>query len=90
MFILTDEQDSSPSKSIIPSKTPSRRILKNHPEEQIIGNINSGVGTRSKRQESITLHEQVSLLSLIEPKNVEEAIKDKHWVNAMKEELNQI
>ena len=56
-FILTNEQDSSPSKSTIPSKTPSRRIQKNHPEELIIGDINSGVGTRSKRQESITLHE---------------------------------
>ena len=27
---------------------------------------------------------------MIEPKNVEEAIKDEHWVNVMKEELNQI
>ena len=32
-FIPTEEQGSSPSKSISPSKTPGRRILKNHPEE---------------------------------------------------------
>jgi hypothetical protein len=30
------------------------------------------------------------LLSKIEPKNFAQASEDKHWVNAMKEELNQI
>ena len=34
------------------SKTPSKRIQKNHPEEQIMGDINAGVETRSKRRES--------------------------------------
>jgi hypothetical protein len=32
------------------SKTPSKRIQKNHPEEQIIGDINASVETRSRRQ----------------------------------------
>lgn len=41
-------------------------------------------------QESTSIHEQVSLLSLIEPKNVEEVIKDEHWMKAMKEEISQI
>jgi hypothetical protein len=31
-----------------------------------------------------------SLLSKIEPKKFAQANEDKHWVNAMKEELNQI
>ena len=30
------------------------------------------------------------MLSQIEPKRFEEAIKDKYWVNAMNEELDQI
>ena len=56
-----------------PSKTPSKRIQRNHLEDQIIGDINAGVETRSKRQEHI------SLISLFEPKNVEEEINDEHW-----------
>ena len=53
------------------SKTPSKRIQRNHPEDQIIGDINAGVETRRKIQESITNQEQVSLISLFEPKNIE-------------------
>jgi hypothetical protein len=89
-LIPTFTQGTTPSKSMTPSKTPSKRIHKNHLEEQIIGDINAGVGTRSRRQESTSTHEQVSLLSLIEPKNIEEAIKDEYWMKAMNEELSQI
>ncbi len=88
-FTFTDEVDSNPSKRKIPTRTSSSRIQKNHPEELIIGDINSGVGTIRKRQAPI-LDIQVSSLSLTEPKNVEEAIKDEYWVKEMKEELNQI
>jgi hypothetical protein len=89
-LVPTSIQGTTPFKSITPSKTPSKRIQKNHPEEQIIGDINSGIGTRNRRLESTSTHEQVSLLSLIEPKNIEEAIKDEYWMKAMKEEINQI
>ena len=89
-LILTLTQGTTPSKSMTPSKTPRKRIQKNHPEEQIIGDINAGVGTRRRRQESTSTHEHVSLLSLIEPKNIEEAIKDEYWMKAMNEELSQI
>jgi hypothetical protein len=61
-----------------PSKTPNKRVQRNHSEEQIIGDIHAGVETRSKRQESSSNHEHVSLLSLFEPKNVEEAINDEY------------
>ena len=67
------------------SKIPSKRIQRNRPEDQIIGDINAVVETRSKRQESITNQEHVSLISLFEPKNVEEAINDEHWVKEMRE-----
>ena len=73
-----------------PSKTPSKRIQKNHHEKQIIGDLNVGVGTRSKRQESTSTHGHVSLLSLIESKSIEEEIKDEYWMKAMNEELSQI
>jgi hypothetical protein len=70
-LIPTSIQGTTPFKSINPCKTPSKRIQKNHLEEQIIGDINSGIGTRSRRIESTSTHEHVSLLSLIEPKNIE-------------------
>ena len=71
------------------SKNPSKRIQRNHPEDQIIGDINASVETRNKMKESITYQEQVSSISLFEPKNVEEEINDEHWVKFMKEELSQ-
>ena len=71
-------EGTTPSKSLTPFKTPSKRVQKNHPEDQIIGYINSGIGTRSRRQESTSTHEQVALLYLIELKSVEEAIKDEY------------
>ena len=88
-FTFDDEQYFSPSKSTIPTKNSSSQIHKNHLEEFIIGDINSGVEIRSRKQQTIP-DKQVSLLSLTEPKNVDEAIKDEYWVNAMKEELSQI
>ena len=85
---LDDEQYYSPSKSTNPLKSSSSRIRKNHPEDLIIGDMNSGVETRSRKQP--VTEKQVSLLSLTEPKNVDEAIRDKHWMHAMEEELSQI
>jgi hypothetical protein len=89
-LIPTLIKGTNPSKSMTPSKTPSKRIQKNHPEEQILGDLNAGVGTRSRRKESTSTHEQVSLLSLIEPKSIEESIKDEYWMKSMNEELSQI
>ena len=44
-----------------------------------------GVQTRSR----LTLfYEHFSFVSSIEPKKIEEALKDVDWVNAMHEELN--
>jgi hypothetical protein len=35
-------------------------------------------------------HANISILSKVEPKSFEEASRDKDWVNAMNEELDQI
>ena len=62
---------------------------KNHPEIQIIGDESKGVQTRRKiLQESEQSH--IALLSTIEPQCFNEANKDKDWVAAMNEELDQI
>ena len=51
----------------------------------IIGDISRGVQTRSRLA---SFCEHFSFVSSIEPKKIDEALKDVDWVNAMHEELN--
>ena len=53
--------------------------------DTIIGNILRGVQTRSRLA---SFCEHFSFVSSIEPKKIDEALKDVDWVNAMHEELN--
>jgi hypothetical protein len=71
------------------AKSPLRIIRKNHPENQIIGDINEGVQTRRKLIKD-TKQSHVAFLSMIEPTNFEEARKEEDWIRAMNEELDQI
>ena len=59
-------------------------MIRNHPIDQIIGSKEKGVMTRRK------INEELCLISQVEPKRVDEAIKDDHWIRAMEEELQQI
>jgi hypothetical protein len=60
-------------------------IARDHPLDSIIGDILRDVQTRSR----LTLfYEHFSFVSSIEPKKIDEALKDVDWVNAMHEELN--
>jgi hypothetical protein len=74
-------------QQVSPEK-PSKRVRKNHPSDQIIGNKDARVETRRK----IYSLEQIylALLSTIEPKYFEEDNKDEFWNKAMDEELDQI
>ena len=69
-------------------ETPPRRtkewIQKNHPSNQIIGDINEGRQLRSSQQA------HVSFLATFEPSSFEEASQNEHWVAVMNEELDQI
>ncbi|GJX69082.1 retrovirus-related pol polyprotein from transposon TNT 1-94 [Tanacetum coccineum] len=58
---------------------------KNHPLDQVIGNLNQ----RTLRSQAQTHSNLFCFISTIEPKDVKEALKDKSWVVAMQEELNQ-
>jgi hypothetical protein len=60
-------------------------IARNHPLDSIIGDISRGVQTRSRLA---LFCEHFSFVSFIEPKKIDEALKDVDWVNAMHEELN--
>jgi hypothetical protein len=68
------------------TRTPSRIIQKNNPEELIIGDMNDGVQTRRQ----MLYQTELALFSHIEPTSIKEACKDENWVKAMNEELDQI
>jgi hypothetical protein len=60
-------------------------IQRNHPVDQILGDISKGVTTRSRLA---IFCEHYSFVSSIEPFRVEEALQDSDWVLAMQEELS--
>ncbi|GJU56263.1 putative ribonuclease H-like domain-containing protein [Tanacetum coccineum] len=62
------------------SPIPTTRIHKDHPVEQIIGDLNSTPQTR-RMTKSLKEHE--------EPKKVIHALKDPSWIEAMQDELLQ-
>ena len=71
------------------SKKPLLRVIKNHPNSNIIGSLDEGL---CLRKGNILLANQVTYhcyLAQFEPKRVEEALQDENWVELMHEELNQ-
>jgi len=54
--------------------------------DNIIGQIKKGVSTRRSMANYCN---HTSFVSKIEPKSINDALKDKHWIIAMHEELNQ-
>jgi hypothetical protein len=67
----------------------SRIIQKNHPASKIIGERDKGLHTGRKLIKT-TEQSHRALISMLEPKNLNEASKDDHWVKAMNNELDQI
>ena len=62
------------------------RTSRYHPLDNIIGDISKGLTTRHSLKDACN---NMAFVSLIEPKNLNEAIIDEHWIIAMQEELNQ-
>ena len=60
-------------------------VVRDLPLDSIIGDISRGAQTRSRLA---SFYEYFSLVSSIEPKKIDEALKDVDWVNVMHEELN--
>ncbi|GJU25438.1 retrovirus-related pol polyprotein from transposon TNT 1-94 [Tanacetum coccineum] len=58
---------------------------KNHPLDQVIGNLNQ----RTLRSQAQNHSNLFCFISTIEPKNVNEALKDESWVIAMQDQLTQ-
>ena len=80
----SQSKDQASASNQVPILQPIN-ILRDHPLDTIIGDILRGVQTRSRLA---SFCEHFSFVSSIEPKNIEEALKDVDWVNAMHEELN--
>ncbi|GJW44005.1 retrovirus-related pol polyprotein from transposon TNT 1-94 [Tanacetum coccineum] len=57
----------------------------NHPLENVIGNLNQ----RTLRSQAQNQSNFFCFISTIEPKNVNEALRDESWIVAIQEELNQ-
>ncbi|KAG9454272.1 hypothetical protein H6P81_007176 [Aristolochia fimbriata] len=70
-------------------KASSIRVHKNHLADAIIGNINEGMKTRGKKKNYGDMVKFVCYTTLVEPKKVEEAVKDDFWIRVMQEELQQ-
>lgn len=66
------------------NKGPSIIIQKDHPNENIIKNLNEGVTTIFR--DMIT---NSCFISNIKPKNVKEFLTGEFWINVMQEELPQ-
>jgi hypothetical protein len=59
---------------------------KEHPPQQIIGNLNERV-TQSSRLAHISCFSNTLLVALFEPRDIGHALSNSSWVNAMHEEL---
>ena len=71
------------------SKKPSSRVIKNHPDSNIIGSLDEGLHLRKGNillANHVTYH---CYLAQFEPKRVEEALQDENCFESMHEKLNQ-
>ncbi|KAG5562829.1 hypothetical protein RHGRI_005526 [Rhododendron griersonianum] len=78
-----DEQDCESHDEPL---NPTARVKLNHPTSQVIGNVADPMKTRKQLRDEVSY---VCYVSLVEPKNIKEALIDECWVDAMHEELNQ-
>jgi hypothetical protein len=80
------EEDQEESRSSSPPHPRVRQtIQRNHPIDNILGDIKKGVTTRSH---VINFCEHYSFVSSLKYFKVEYALRDSDWVAAMKEDLN--
>ncbi|WJX24547.1 hypothetical protein P8452_13641 [Trifolium repens] len=82
----TSEEDTQPSADVDEAPRRKFKYRSSHPEDLILGNKESPRRTRSDYQQLDSL---LGLISMIEPKNVDEALTDDGWIVAMQDELNQ-
>lgn len=80
------EELSEPRAEVrVETKILNKNLIKNNPTDHIISSKDKGVMTRNKAQ-----REELCQISQVEPKSTDEASKDYFWIQAMREELDQI
>jgi site-specific DNA-cytosine methylase len=80
-----DDRDHEGSRTRPPHTRVCQTVQRDHPVDNILGDIKKGVTTRSR---VATFCQHHSFISFLEPFKVEEALHDLDWVVAMLEELN--
>jgi hypothetical protein len=80
-----NDSSSSSTQDVSSQLKIHNTIAKDHPIDQIVGDINKGVQTRSCLA---SFCEHYSFFSCGVPTRIEEALDDPDWVNAMHEKLN--
>ncbi|GKD09318.1 retrovirus-related pol polyprotein from transposon TNT 1-94 [Tanacetum coccineum] len=89
--------DQSSSSDIIHSIVPpdhqvskhNSKWTKDHPLENIIGELNRPVSTRLQLHEQALLYYYDAFLTAVEPKTYKDALTQACWIEAMQEELNE-
>ncbi|GAA0163659.1 hypothetical protein LIER_19468 [Lithospermum erythrorhizon] len=83
----TDESGADNSCHDIRSIQLAKQIQKNYPVDNIIGQLDHGITTRRKEpvdyRKMVRLIDQSCFISKLEPKNIDKALKDEQWINAM-------
>ena len=74
----SQSNDQASASNQVPILQPTN-IIRNHPLDTIIGDISWGVQTRSRLA---SFCEHFSIMSSIEPKKIDEALKDVDWINS--------
>ncbi|KAK2428633.1 putative mitochondrial protein [Trifolium repens] len=82
--VSEDDTQTSTETNEVPKRT--FKYKSSHPEDLIIGNKESPRRTRSNYHQHDSL---LGLISMIEPKTIDEALSDDGWIIAMQDELNQ-
>jgi hypothetical protein len=82
---LVNNSSSSPTQDASSQLKVHNAIAKDHLIDQIVGDINKGVQTRSCLA---SFCEHYSFISCGEPTRIEEVLDHPDWVNAIHEELN--
>ena len=88
---LTEAEEQSAKQEGVPDRISSDlpkewRIPRNLSLDNVIGQVQKGVSTRSALNQFC---EHMAFVSQTEPKTVADALEDSNWITAMHEELNQ-
>jgi len=90
LVINKEDEEETPQNNTqeLSLQTPlkSWKTVTDHPPEQIIGDTSDGIRTR---RFFINNDGNMTMISHIEPKNIQQAICEESWVIAVKEELSQ-